>query len=47
MKVRVIPYLYRTTRTSVPQLARVMSLPREQVARILEKLNAGKETAGR
>lgn len=47
MKVRIIPYLYRTTRTSVPQLARVMSLPREQVARILEKLNAGKNAAGR
>lgn len=45
MKVRIIPYLYRTTRTSVPQLARVMSLPRERVARMLGKLDAGK--AGR
>lgn len=42
MKVRVIPFLYRTTRTSVPQLARVMSLPREQIARILEKANASR-----
>ncbi len=41
-KVRIIPYLYRTNRTSVPQLARVMSLPREQVARMLGKLKASK-----
>ena len=47
MKVRIIPYLYRTNRTSVPQLARVMSLPREQITRMLGKLNAGKVGVGR
>lgn len=43
-KVRIIPYLYRTSRTSVPQLSRVMSLSRGQVARILGKTNASRNS---
>lgn len=34
-KVRVVPYLWRTRKTTVNQLARVMGMPREDVARIL------------
>ena len=34
-KVRVFPYLWRTRKTTVNQLARVMGMPREDVARIL------------
>ena len=34
-KCRLIPYVSRTMRTTVPQLARVFALPRDQVSRIL------------
>ena len=34
---RILPYLYRTTKTSIPQLARVMGMSREQIALILKK----------
>ncbi len=34
-KTRVIPYLARTVRTTVPQLSRVFGLPREVVSRII------------
>lgn len=34
-KIRLITYLYRTSRTTVPQLARVFGLPRNQISRIL------------
>ncbi|MCR4825017.1 MAG: transposase, partial [Bacteroidales bacterium] len=36
-KTRVIPYLYRTTKTTVPQLARIFGLPREVISRIIGK----------
>ncbi len=38
-KTRVIPYLSRTVRTTVPQLSRVFGLPREVVSRILRRPN--------
>lgn len=34
-KIRLITYLNRTSRTTVPQLARVFGLPRNQISRIL------------
>lgn len=34
-KIRLITYLHRTSRTTVPQLARVFGLPRNQISRIL------------
>lgn len=34
-KARLLPYLYRACRTSVPQLARCLQLPREVVSRLL------------
>ena len=34
-KIRLIPYLYRTMKTTVPQLSRVFGLGREEVTRIL------------
>lgn len=36
-KCRLVPFLYRTTRTTVPQLARTLGLSRSQVAGILAK----------
>ena len=36
-KARLISYLFRTTHTTVPQLARVMGLQRDVVARIVRK----------
>ena len=35
-KIRIIPYVYRTMRTSVPQMARVFGLDRNQIAAILK-----------
>ena len=40
-KVRLIPYLFRTTHTTVPQLARVTGLQREMIARIIRKPTSG------
>ncbi len=37
MKARLIPYLDRSYRTSVPQLARCMQLPRDTVSQLLPK----------
>lgn len=34
MKARLLPYLYRGYRTSIPQLARCLQLPRDVVARL-------------
>ena len=34
---RLIPYLHRSTKTSIPQLARVMGLSRDEIAQILNK----------
>ena len=34
-KIRLLPYIYRTMKTSVPQLARVFGLSRDQVSAIL------------
>jgi len=36
-KIRLIPYVFHTTRTSIPQLARVFALPRETIAKITGK----------
>lgn len=40
-KARLIPYLFRTTHTTVPQLARVTGLQREMIARIIRKPTSG------
>ena len=40
-KARLIPYLFRTTHTTVPQLARVSGLAREEVQRIIRKPQFG------
>ena len=37
-KTRIIPYLFRTLKTTVPQLSRVFGLSREAVARIVGRL---------
>ena len=39
-KVRLIPYINRTMRTTVPQLARTFGLSRDEIARILGKVPA-------
>ena len=39
MKAKMITYLYRSYRTSVPQLARCLQLPRELTARLLPVRN--------
>jgi len=39
-KLRLLPYVYRTRKTSAHQLARVLGLPRELVDSALAKLNA-------
>ncbi len=36
-KLRLLPYLFRTTRTTVPQLARVLSMERKEVAAVLKR----------
>ena len=36
-KIRVMPYLYHTCKTTVPQLSRIFGLQREQVERIVKK----------
>lgn len=38
MKIRILPYIYRTRKTSVPQLARCFGLERDHVVRILEQI---------
>lgn len=40
-KIRLVPYLYRTTRTTVPQLARILGLDRARLAAILGKADPG------
>ena len=35
-KARLTTYLFRTTRTTVPQLARVMNLPRDTISQIVK-----------
>ena len=40
-KARLIPYLFRTTHTTVPQLARVSGLTRDEVHRIIRKPHFG------
>ena len=35
-KIRLLPYLYRTTKTSIPQLARVLGMEREKVAAAIQ-----------
>lgn len=37
-KIRIIPYIYRTSRTTIPQLARVFGLDRSRIASILGKV---------
>ena len=34
-KIRLIPYMFRTVKTTVPQLSRSFGLPREEVSHIL------------
>ena len=36
-KIRLLPYIYRTSKTTIPQLARVFGLSRDRVASILGK----------
>lgn len=36
-KTRIMPYIYHTMKTTIPQLARAFSLDRQEVARILGK----------
>ena len=36
-KMRLIPYVYRTSNTSVPQLARGFGMERDKIAEILRK----------
>lgn len=40
-KIRLVPYIYRCYRTSVPQLARCLRMPREDVKRLIRR--PGKE----
>lgn len=40
-KNRLIPYLYRTMKTSIPQLSRVTGLSRDIIARMLTRPNPG------
>lgn len=42
-KIRIIPYIYRTSRTTIPQLARIFGLDRSRIASILGKEWKGKE----
>ncbi len=37
-KTRIIPYIYRTSRTTIPQLARIFALDRARIALILGKV---------
>ena len=36
-KMRLIPYVYRTSKTSIPQLARGFGLERDTIAEILQR----------
>ncbi len=40
-KKRLIPYVYRTRKTTVPQLARALQLDREEIARTLKVSGIG------
>ena len=42
VKARLLPYLYRGYRTTVPQLARCLQLPREVVASLVAALRSKK-----
>lgn len=44
-KIRMIPYIFRTMRTSVPQLARTFGLSRDEVGKILGR-QGGKRKVG-
>ena len=35
MKARILPYLYRSYHTTIPQLARCLGMPRDVVATLL------------
>ena len=39
-KIRLLPYVYRTAKTSVPQLSRTFGLSREEISRILSPVRA-------
>ena len=39
-KIRLLPYIYRTMKTSVPQLARTFGLSREEITHILAPLRS-------
>ena len=41
-KIRLVPYIYRCYRTSVPQLARCLRMPREEVKRLTQKPKMGR-----
>ena len=40
-KTRLVPYLFRTTHTTIPQLARATGLDREAIARIIRRPRSG------
>ena len=42
-KIRIIPYVYRTVRTGIPQLSRIFGLSREQISAILRIKKAHSE----
>ena len=46
VKARLLPYLYRSYRTTVPQLARCLGMPRDVVAGLLSSMGA-KTSAGK
>ena len=39
-KIRLLPYIYRTMKTSIPQLARTFGLSREEITHILAPLRS-------
>lgn len=41
-KIRLIPYLYHTCKTTIPQLSRIFGLQREQVERIVKRKAGGR-----
>ena len=45
-KLRLVPYLYRTTKTTIPQLARTLSLDRDKVASAVGRKKPGNHDAG-
>ena len=46
VKARLLPYLYRSYRTTVPQLSRCLGMPRDVVAGLLSSMGA-KTSAGK